>query len=199
MNPEAPFFPEQESEDLQHIRSEILRYRTTELMNDRERARFLGLPEGCRIRENAKILRPEQFTCGTNVWIGEGAVLDAQGGLDIGDNTQIGLSVMVWSHTTHRQALAGETGRSKESISYTPTRIGSNTFVGGPSVIGPGVTIGDGVIVSPLSFVERDLPDGAVFSNNQLRRAVERDLGGLRKELTELRAELAALRARLGE
>jgi len=130
MNSKLPYFPEQEKEDLQHIRSEILRYRTTELMNDRERARFLGLPDGCRIRENAKILRPENLTCGTNVWIGEGAVLDAQGGLEIGDNTQIGLSVMVWSHTTHLQALAGETGRSKESIKYTSTKIGSNSFIG---------------------------------------------------------------------
>lgn len=198
MNSKLPYFPEQEKEDLQHIRSEILRYRTTELMNDRERARFLGLPDGCRIRENAKILRPENFTCGTNVWIGEGAVLDAQGGLEIGDNTQIGLSVMVWSHTTHLQALAGETGRRKESIKYTSTKIGSNSFIGGPSVIGPGVTIGDGVIVSPLSFVERDLPDGAVYSNNRFRRTTERDLETLVSELTELRAEVAALRTELG-
>lgn len=168
-------------------------------MNDRERAQFLGLPEGCRIRENAKILRPERFRCGTNVWIGEGAVLDAQGGLEIGDNTQIGLSVMVWSHSTHLQALAGETGRSKESIKYTPTRIGRNTFIGGPSVIGPGVNIGDGVIVSPLSFVERDLPDGAVYSNNRFRRSAERDIAELTTELTELRAEVAALKAKLGQ
>ena len=192
---EFHFFPEQESEDLEHIRSEILRYRSTFLMNDRERARFLGLPAGCRIRENAKILNPDRFTCGTDVWIGEGAILDAQGGLEIGDNTQIGLSVMVWSHTTHLQALAGETGKNKDLIAYTPTRIGSNTFIGGPSVIGPGVTIGDGVIISPLSFVERDLPDGAVYSNNRFRRHTERDIEALQEEMQELRAEVARLQS----
>jgi acetyltransferase-like isoleucine patch superfamily enzyme len=166
------YFPEQEGAELSHIRSQILTYRSTALMNDRERAAFLGLPEGCRIRENAKILNPERFVCGTNVWIGEGAVLDAQGGLEIGDNTQIGLSVMIWSHTTHSQALAGETGRDKSKIVYKPTKIGSNTFIGGPSVVGPGVTIGTGVIVSPLSFVERDLDDGAVYSNNKLMKGL---------------------------
>ncbi len=163
-------------------------------MNDRERAAFLGLPEGCRIRENAKILNPEGFKCGTGVWIGEGAILDAQGGLEIGDNTQIGLSVMVWSHTTHKQALAGETGKSKELIQYSPTKIGRNTFIGGPSVIGPGITIGDGVIVSPLSFVERDLPDGSVFSNNRLRRESERLIESLQTEVRALRAEVADMR-----
>jgi acetyltransferase-like isoleucine patch superfamily enzyme len=196
---EFRYFPEQESEDLEHIRSEILRYRSTSLMNDRERARFLGLPAGCRIRENAKILNPDRFTCGTDVWIGEGAILDAQGGLEIGDNTQIGLSVMIWSHTTHLQALVGETGKSKDKIAYTPTKVGSNTFIGGPSVIGPGVTIGNGVIISPLSFVERDLPDGAVYSNNRLRRHAERDLANLQLEVDELRSEVARLRGVLGE
>ena len=79
------------------LRAQILSRYVGELMTDSERARFYGLPEGCRIRERTKILAPEKFTCGRFVWIGEGAVLDAQGGLEIGDYTQIGLSVMVWS------------------------------------------------------------------------------------------------------
>lgn len=187
------FFPEEEAPDLRHIRSEILKYRTTAYMNDRERAAFLGLPEGCRMRENAKILHPEKFTCGKNVWIGEGAILDAQGGLEIGDNSQIGLSVMIWSHSTHRQALAGETGQSKEHIRYIPTKIGSNTFIGGPSVIGPGVTVGDGVIISPLSFVERDLPDGSVYSNRLVANETEKEIRDLKSALDELRAEVANL------
>ncbi|MDX2342687.1 MAG: acyltransferase [Acidimicrobiia bacterium] len=195
MNSDPDYFPEQESEDLEHIRSQILLYRSTSLMNDRERARFLGLPEGCRMRENAKILNPERLTCGTNVWIGEGAILDAQGGLEVGDNTQIGLSVMVWSHSTHLQALAGQTGRDKELIKYQSTKIGKNTFIAGPSVIGPGVTIGDEVIISPLSFVERDLPDGAVFSNNRLRRGGDKAIAALTDQVAELRAELEALKA----
>ena len=161
-------------------------------MNDRERARFLGLPAGCRIRENAKILRPERFVCGTNVWIGEGAVLDAQGGLEIGDNTQIGLGVFVWSHTTHKQARAGQTGQSKELIDYRRTVIGRNVFIAGPSVVGPGVTIGDGAIISPLSFVDRDVEPGAVVSHRLEQREVQR-------RLDALESEIEVLRTRLGE
>ena len=63
------YFDPGEAEELVAIRSEILRYRSTALMNDRERAEFLGLPEGCRMRENAKILNPQSFVCGTYVWI----------------------------------------------------------------------------------------------------------------------------------
>ncbi|MDR3541693.1 MAG: acyltransferase [Desulfosporosinus sp.] len=146
------------------LRNQILAYHMTDVLTDRERARFFGLPEGCRIRERAKILALEKLSMGCNVWIGEGAVLDAQGGLTIGDFTQIGINVMIWSHSSHQQALASNTGISNKDIIYRPTKIGSNVFIAGPSVIAPGVTIGDRVIISPLSFVDRDLPDDSMFS-----------------------------------
>lgn len=187
------YFPQDESADLAHIRAEILRYRSTTLMNDRERAEFLGLPEGCRIRENAKILQPEKFVCGTNVWIGEGAILDAQGGLEVGENTQIGLSVFVWSHSTYMQAIAGETGQDKGRIEYQATKIGSNCFIAGPSVIAPGVTIGDQAIISPFSFVETDVPRRGVVSARAQRRIDEDRIAALEAEVAVLRERLAGL------
>jgi acetyltransferase-like isoleucine patch superfamily enzyme len=168
------------------LRNQILTYRLAEIMTDRERAKLLGLPEGCRIRERAKILARENFICGRNVWIGEGAVIDAMGGLEIGDNTQIGLNVMVWSHSSHKQAIRGETGIGRDSIEYKRTRIGKNVFIAGPSVIGPGVTIGDGAIISPLSFVSRDLPDGAVFSPARDSRELSAKVERLEKLVEEL-------------
>ncbi len=172
------------------LRAQILTYAATEGMTDRERAKFLGLPEGCRIRERAKILAPENFTCGRNVWIGEGAVLDAQGGLSIGDETQIGLNVMVWSHSSHAQALHGETGSSRDRILYKPTSIGSRCFIAGPAVILPGITIGNGVLIPPMSVVDEDLPDGAIF------RDTRREVKKLRNRIDSLEQKLAALLAR---
>ena len=179
-----------------HLRNQILKYHLADLLTDVERAKLLGLPAGCRIRERAKILSLERLRIGKNVWIGEGAVLDAQGGLEIGDNTQIGLNVMVWSHTSHKQAIDGNTGSgTKNGIKYSETRIGANCFIGGPSVIAPGVIIGDGVIISPLTFVDRNVADGEVFSaprnQNKLQQKVERlealvrDLKGRLDELSE--------------
>ena len=158
------------------LRAQILTYHLAELMTDRERATLLGLPAGCRIRERAKILAPEKLVLGTNVWIGEGALLDAQGGLWIGDHTQIGLNVLVWTHTSHVQAVRGKTGSpTKEDIRYLATRIGKNCFIGGPSVVAPGVTIGDGAVIAPLTFVDRDVAAGEVVSSHgQLRRLSER-------------------------
>ena len=83
------------------LREQILTYHISSVMTDDERAQLLGLPEGCRIRENAKIISPENFKCGKYVWIGEGAILDASGGLEIGDHTSIGLYVLVWTHSSY--------------------------------------------------------------------------------------------------
>ena len=175
------------------LRKQILTYHISGVLTDRERARLLNLPRGCRIRERAKILKPENFRCGENVWIGEGAVLDAQGGLEIGDNTQVGLNVMIWSHTSHNQAISGKTGSgTKEGIEYKSTKIGKNVLIAGPSVIAPGVTIGDGAIISPLTFVSRDVPDDAVLSPH-------RDLRNLQKRVTRLEETVEKLQSTLNQ
>ncbi|MCI4624550.1 MAG: acyltransferase [Candidatus Magnetoovum sp. WYHC-5] len=168
------------------IRNQVMKFFILNAVTDRERARALGLPEGCRIRENAKIFAQEKLRLGTNVWIGEGAVLDAQGGLDIGDNTQIGLCMYIWSHTSHMQALAGQTGRDRRKIMYRPTKIGSNCFLAGPGAVAPGVTIGNNVFVYPCTFINEDVPDGAVVGTN-------REILDLKKRIDFLEKELAMI------
>jgi acetyltransferase-like isoleucine patch superfamily enzyme len=174
------------------LRAQILSRYVGELMTDSERARFYGLPEGCRIRERTKILAPERFTCGRFVYIGEGGLLDAQGGLEIGDYTQLAAGVTVLSHTSHRQALAGDTGKSRGTIRYLRTRIGERCFIGGPSVIGPGVTIGNGCIVQPLTFVSQDLPDGTIYGTNRQVQDLTARVEALESALRQ-RGELAGL------
>jgi acetyltransferase-like isoleucine patch superfamily enzyme len=177
------------------LRAQILERFVGELMTDRERAKHFGLPEGCRIRERTKILAPENFKCGKNLWIGEGAVLDAQGGLEIGDFTQIGLGVMIWTHSTHKQATSGKTGISRDGITYLPTRIGSRVFIGGPSVVLAGVTIGDGAIVQPLSLVSRDLAAGEIYGTaHEIRTTQTREMRAMKKRIEALEAALAGLR-----
>jgi acetyltransferase-like isoleucine patch superfamily enzyme len=175
------------------LRQQILTYASTSLMTDRERAKVLGLPAGCRLREGAKILAPEKLVCGEHVFIGEGAILDAQGGLSIGANTQIGLYVLIWTHSSHWQALRGETGQTRQNIVYRPTSIGERCFIGGPSVIAAGVTIGNRVIVPPMSVVEEDLPDGTVYESPR------RSLLDLRRRVDDLEKRLLELASRTKE
>lgn len=59
-----------------------------------------------------------------------------------------------------------------------PITIGDNVWIGGHSVINPGVTIGNNVVIGSGSVVTRDIPDGVVAAGNPcrvIRKIDERD------------------------
>jgi acetyltransferase-like isoleucine patch superfamily enzyme len=151
------------------LRPEIIARLLTSVMTDDERAAYYGLPQGCRMREGAKLIGQEGLVCGEYVWIGEQAILDASGGLEIGSHTSIGLSVYLWSHTSVLTNLTMENFSGSPLIERKPTKIGSGVFIGGPSVVFPGVTIGDRVVVAPLSVVNKDIPSYSMVAGNPAR------------------------------
>lgn len=174
-----------------HIREQIYRQNASFCMADSERAKFFGLPDGCRIRESAKIISPENLSIGVNCWIGEGAIIDASGKLTIGDNTSIGLSVFIWTHDSHRLNIRGTNTREhNQKIARKETSVGSNCFIAGPSVIMPGVKIGDKCVIGPMSVVYEDLPDRTIYQPYKTMLTMQGEIDELKRELSELRAEI---------
>jgi acetyltransferase-like isoleucine patch superfamily enzyme len=74
-------------------------------------------------------------------------------GIHIGPQTYLAFDSRVLSHDMTRGL-------------YLHTRIGRNCFIGGRSLILPGVTIGDGCIVGAGSVVTRSVPPGCVVAGN---------------------------------
>jgi len=180
------------------IREHILKYNATFSMTDLERAEFLGLPKGCRIRENAKIISQKKLIIGSDCWIGEGAILDASGGLSIGNNTSIGLGVMIWSHDSHRLNIKGKNTRSNNvGIIRKETSIGENCFISGPSVIMPGVKIGRKCIILPMSVVYEDLPDSTIYKPYKEFLELRKEIDFLKKEVSSLRKDLSIYKVSL--
>ncbi|MBK6843379.1 MAG: hypothetical protein IPG88_13930 [Gemmatimonadetes bacterium] len=74
--------------------------------------------------------------------------------------------------------LAGSSERSRaekgwsspDSESVKPIRICDNVWIGGQSIIFPGVTIGTGTIVAAGSVVVADVPEFVVVAGNPARR-----------------------------
>lgn len=176
-----------DNERSNRLRAEILRRLIGLVMTDDERAADLGLPEGCRVREMAKIISPEQLQCGKNVWIGENAIIDASGSLSVGDNTTLASSVFIWSHSSALSNLMFDNQSGNDYIRHAPTRIGSGTFIGGPSVVYPGVSIGSQVLVLPMSVVTGDVPDRVVVAGAPARIIREIDEQWLSEEVRRLR------------
>lgn len=153
-----------DSERNRALRREIALRFLAQLLTDDERARLLGLPATCRVREGTKILMPEKLVCGEHVWIGENAYLDASGGLSIGDHSTVGVGVYVWTHTSALANLAHANRPGGAHVIRRPTKIGAGCYIVGHSVVNPGVTIGDGAMVLPMSCVTRDVAAGEIVA-----------------------------------
>jgi acetyltransferase-like isoleucine patch superfamily enzyme len=183
-----------DDERSRRLRPQILTDVVGQYLTDTERARLLGLPDTTRIRERAKIVSPENLRLGEHCWIGEGAVLDASGGLAIGEHTSIGLNVLVFTHSSWLANMMLENHSGSDLIERKPVRIGRGCFIGGNSVIMPGVTIGDFATVNPLSVVTRDVPEYCLVSGNPARVFQRYDADHIRAEAARVRAANEARR-----
>lgn len=155
-----------DTERTRGLREDILRHILALAMTDDERAAMLGLPNGCRVRESAKIISPNNLQCGEHVWIGENVVLDASGGLQVGSHTTFAVGALVWTHSSALANLELDNRSGNPWIVRKPTQIGSGCYIGGPSSIYPGVTIGNKVIVLPMSVVTEDVPDNVMVGGS---------------------------------
>ncbi|MTD56339.1 acyltransferase [Amycolatopsis pithecellobii] len=185
------FFDDERSN---RLRPEILTELVGQYLNDAERARFLGLPATTRIRARAKIISPEHLRLGEHCWIGEDAVLDASGGLNIGEHTSIGVGALVFTHSSWLANMMLENHPGSDLIERTPVTIGKGCFIGGHAVIMPGVTLGDFVTVQPNSVVAKDVPERCLVAGNPARVFQRYDEDYIKAEAERVRAENARRR-----
>ena len=91
-------------------------------------------------------------------------ILDV-GRVDIGNNVFFAPNVSVYTagHPVHPAA------RGTMYEYGIPVKIGNDVWVGGNSVILPGVTIGDGTVIGAGSVVTKDIPSGVIAAGNPCR------------------------------
>lgn len=99
-------------------------------------------------------------------------------GVELGSNTSISLSARFRPHRRGDIVIGAETLVAFKTLFLTndsrtgsvqPIRIGSRCFIGGGSVILPGVTIGDECIVGGGSIVFDDVPPRSIVVGNPAR------------------------------
>ena len=85
----------------------------------------------------------------------------------IGDRTKFGPGVSIFA-ATHPTAV--QPRRDRDGHDYSKAvKIGKDCWIGGNTVILPGVTIGDGVTVGASSVVTKDIPGFSIAVGSPAR------------------------------
>lgn len=121
--------------------------------------------------KNTTILPPFHCDYGKNIEVGDNffanynlTVLDVAK-VTIGDNVFIAPNVSIYTagHPVHYEA---RNTMYEYGISIT---IGDNCWIGGNTVICPGVKVGNGVVIGAGSVVTKDIPDNVIAAGNPCR------------------------------
>lgn len=124
------------------------------------------------IGTNCALRAPLYLDYGFNIFISDGVFINYNCVLldvcpiTIGSGVQIGPAVQIYTADHPRSAEDRLAGLEMGS----PINIESNVWIGGQSVILPGVTIGQNAIVGAGSIVTKDIPANATVIGNPARQ-----------------------------
>lgn len=154
-------------------------------------AKFIPGRAGCRIRnvvlpyrsgtdvtvwELVHIDVPSRLVMGDRVSINRYSVLNATGGIEIGDNTIIGPGTVIYSQN-HRFDDPSKPIRD-QGYDRKATIIGRDVWIGAHAIVLPGRTIGDNAVVGAGSVVAHDVEPCSVVVGNPARKINERAASG---------------------
>ncbi len=145
-------------------------YKYNNTLDTSEREKMLKNIFG-RIGENCTVLPPLRCDYGFNVELGDNVFINYNfialdvAKIKIGDNVFIAPNVSVYTagHPIHWKA------RNTMYEYGIAINIGSNCWIGGNTVICPGVSIGDCAVIGAGSVVTKDIPPCVVAAGNPCR------------------------------
>ncbi len=149
--------------------------RLTQKLNTMDRSDFEGIQDVIRElfgkSEDAWVNPPFYCDYGHNIEVGKNVFINYNctiidvGKVVIGDNCQIAPNVSIYTagHPVHPAA------RNTAYEYGIDISIGNNVWIGGNTVIMPGVRIGDNVVIGAGSIVTRDVPSWTVAAGNPCR------------------------------
>ncbi|MFA5097234.1 MAG: DapH/DapD/GlmU-related protein [Candidatus Margulisiibacteriota bacterium] len=97
---------------------------------------------------------------GDHCFVGSRTVINAEREVTIGNDVGIGSEVMIWTHGSWLPVLKGF------PANFAGVKIGSRAWIPSRVVILPGVEIGDDVVISINSVVNKKIPSGSLAAGN---------------------------------
>lgn len=138
---------------------------------------------------NVNLVPPFRCDYGSNIYIGNNffanydCIMLDMAPIEIGNNVMFGPRVSLYTAGHPLDAEVRNTGLEFAS----PIKIGNSAWIGGNTVVNPGVKIGNNVVIGSGSVVTRDIPDNVIGVGNpcKILREISEDEKIAWKELKE--------------
>ena len=111
----------------------------------------------------------ENISIGENTFVNTNCMFLDNNKISIGKNGLIAPYVQIYTASHPLKAserIINRENRSRYLTSTKPVKIGNNVWIGGNSVIFPGVTIGNNVTIGAGSIVTKNIPDNVLAFGN---------------------------------
>jgi acetyltransferase-like isoleucine patch superfamily enzyme len=133
------------------------------------RNRVIPYENGMHVKvwEHVQIDAPEQLRMGDFVSINRYSIINAAGGITIGDHVITGPRVTLYSQN-HRFSDPVQP-IPEQGYVRKPVRIGNNVWLAANVVVLPGVTIGDDVVAAAGAIITKDVESGSLVAGNPAR------------------------------
>lgn len=118
-----------------------------------------------RISSSAVLGDADRIAVGDSVWIWHYTIIDGSNGVTIGEGTQIGAWVGIFSHGSqvsvrlHGKDYISIPKEDRKGYVRASVTIGKFAFIGAGAKIMPGVSIGDGALIAAGAIVSCNVPD----------------------------------------
>ncbi|MBS1896482.1 MAG: acyltransferase [Actinobacteria bacterium] len=143
-----------------HVPSHALRIGTL-------RAWGARIGEGSTVGRGSTVLDIHRLRIGTGCSLGFRCMLDARGGIDIGDDVALASDthIITGQHLVHSDTFEAE---------FLPVTIGDHVWVASRSTIVAGVHIGRGAVIGACSLVREDVQEREIVAGVPARHRGER-------------------------
>lgn len=126
--------------------------------------------------ENVRVNQPVFVDYGCNIYLGSNSLINMNctlldtGKITIGENTLIGPDVRIYTAVhpimADERMYIDESGKTATRTKTAPVVIGNNVWIGGGTIILPGVTIGDNTVIGAGSVVTKSVSANSVACGN---------------------------------
>jgi len=128
-----------------------------------------SIGQGVRIKPQVKIKFPWRLTVGDHAWLGEGLWIDNLAQVTIGDHVCLsqGVYLCTGNHDWSRPSF---------DLRLGAIHIQAGSWVAAKAVLGPGVIVGEGAILSLGGVATQSLEPWTIYSGNPAQAIKKREL-----------------------